>query len=74
MAEAPNFNQFFSDKVDEIEWEKKREIDNAVDDCKRALEEKFSEERFEMRQDFKKTMNEMMRFVGGDVFETKVLS
>nr|CAB3264108.1 myosin-14-like [Phallusia mammillata] len=48
-------------KLDELDWEKRHAIDNAVDDCKKMLEDKFAQERQEMRREFRMNMNDMMR-------------
>ena len=46
----------------EFEWEKKQCVDNAVDECRKTMEGNFSQEREEIRKEFLKNMNELMRF------------
>uniref|UniRef100_H2ZEK7 Uncharacterized protein n=1 Tax=Ciona savignyi TaxID=51511 RepID=H2ZEK7_CIOSA len=48
-------------KVEEMEWHKNRAVQNALDDCKREMEEKFSKERETMRKEFRSNVAEMLR-------------
>nr|XP_026691846.1 myosin-14-like [Ciona intestinalis]XP_026691847.1 myosin-14-like [Ciona intestinalis] len=48
-------------KVEEMEWEKRRAVQNAVDDCRREMEEKFGRERETNRKEFRANMAEVLR-------------
>ncbi|CAK8673219.1 unnamed protein product [Clavelina lepadiformis] len=48
-------------KKEDMDWERRRAVENAIDDNRRSLEEKFSAERDEMRKEFRSNVDEIIR-------------
>ncbi|XP_039258947.2 flagellum-associated coiled-coil domain-containing protein 1-like [Styela clava] len=50
----------WNDRKKEFEWDKQRAVDNAVDNTRRAMEERFNKERISIRKEYKELMQQMV--------------